>query len=402
VAASPLCATGCELSRTDPHGPPPDPQAACDAGPGASGVSQRAVAIACGDLFACALLSDGTVRCWGDNGQGALGVGLCPAQSSVPLKASGLAGVKSISASGLHACAALNDGTVKCWGEIPFGSALAFTPVAVPSLTGVSSVAAGSGVDCALVSSGGIRCWGYRGGGALGDGTGLTVNTGGLPPEALPTPVSSIDGAIAVTAGSFSACALLKDTTVRCWGQNESGELGDGTENASAVPVAVKGLTGAVAITAGASAHAGCPTCYGYTCALLSDGTVRCWGEDLDGELGNGGSVASTTPVQVSNLSGVTSVTVAMGATYAVLSSGAVEAWGVNSFGLLGPDAGADVPQPILLSSLTKTVAACGGVSFACALLADGTVECWGDNGNGQLGDGQTGIASPTPVAVTW
>jgi alpha-tubulin suppressor-like RCC1 family protein len=137
--------------------------------------------------------------------------------------------------------------------------------------------------------------------------------------------VSGISTAIAVTAGAFSACALLRDTTVQCWGQNESGELGNGTMDASAVPVQVQGLTGAIALTAGASWHAGCSTCYGYTCALLGDGTVRCWGENLDGELGNGGSTASSTPAQVSNLSSVVSVTAGKGNGFAVLSDGTVD-----------------------------------------------------------------------------
>lgn len=130
---------------------------ACERGEGGT---ETAVAIACNWFYTCALLPEGTVKCWGDNGDGELGVGFCPAASSVPLTVSGLAGVKAISAGILHACALLTDGTVKCWGDVP-STGSAFTPNTVPGLTGVAAIAAGNDVDCALLANGTIRCWGW-------------------------------------------------------------------------------------------------------------------------------------------------------------------------------------------------------------------------------------------------
>jgi hypothetical protein len=223
-----------------------------------------------------------------------------------------------------------------------------------------------------------------------------------------PATASNINDAIGLAEGTFSTCAMLRDTTVRCWGQNESGELGDGTRDASAVPVEVQNLTGAVAVTANASTHAGCATCYGYSCALLSDGgTVRCWGENMDGELGNGQTTYSSTPVEVSNLSGVVSLTAGEGNVFAVLSDGTIAGWGINSTGQLGPvpdvDGGpmSDQTQPVRVQMLDHVTAVCGGAQHVCALLSDGGVQCWGDNSYGQLGNGQY-TASPTPIAVTW
>ena len=157
-------------------------------------------------------------------------------------------------------------------------------PGIVPCLTGVTKIAAGNSFDCALLNDGTVQCW-YT-----------------LPAVA----VQNLSGATSVAVEGTSGCATLQDTTVRCWGANESGELGNGTTTESTAAVSVLNLDGAIGITASetVSGTSKCRACYGMTCALIDGGTAQCWGEDQDGELGNGTTelVATTAPVSVSEL----------------------------------------------------------------------------------------------------
>jgi alpha-tubulin suppressor-like RCC1 family protein len=241
---------------------------------------------------ACALLSDGTVACWGIDISGELGNGVIAAygDSSTPVVVPDLNGVVSIAGGEAHMCALLSGGTVKCWGG-PMGTGADMdvsSPIPVSNVMGATALAAGSGFTCALTSAATIECWGENDYGQLGYPTTATC-LNGIPCSLSATAVSSLTGVTALAAGSTHACALLSDRTVRCWGRNDYGQLGNGTTSDSRAPVAVSGLSAVTEIAAG-DAH---------TCARIADGSVRCWGWNSSGQLGNGTTTDSSVPVTV-------------------------------------------------------------------------------------------------------
>jgi alpha-tubulin suppressor-like RCC1 family protein len=157
----------------------------------------------------------------------------------------------------------------------------------VPVLTGATAISAGHDFACAILSGGTVECWGDNGEGQLGNG--MTITGSWMTYSTTPVAVSGLTGATAISAGFDFACALLSGGTIECWGDNSDGKLGDGTTTSSSTPVAVLGLTGATTISAG----------YRSACALLSGGTVACWGYNAYGQLGNGTTTDSSTPVSV-------------------------------------------------------------------------------------------------------
>ena len=239
---------------------------------------------------------------------------------------------------------------------------------------------------CAVVATGAVRCWGANGAGQLGDGTTTT--------SSVAMPVSGITKAQAIASdGDHSFCALLTTGAVDCWGANGSGELGNGTTTSSSVPVAVTGITTAAAVTSDGS---------GSYCSVLVSGSVECWGANESGQLGNGMTTASPTPVAVVGITNAAGLASDGDATFcAVLSAGAVDCWGKNTFGQLGDGAPAGSAVPVPASGITNAagISSDGADSF-CATLTTGAVECWGANFAGELGNGTT-VKSTVPVAVT-
>ncbi len=233
-----------------------------------TGIS-NATAVAAGGYYACALLSSGGIKCWGENEAGQLGNGTSISHST-PVGVSGISNAAAITASfsagETHVCALLPGGAIECWGdggagelgngtvgteecgrELDFDQTCSLTPVSVNELTTGTVVSAGTFASCAVISSGRIGCWGDNAVGQLGNGTTEGPETCGEPVNRFacsvaPVDVSGITTATNVSAGGFFTCALLSGGGIDCWGENEDGQLGNGTTTNSSTPVAVKGI----------------------------------------------------------------------------------------------------------------------------------------------------------------
>jgi alpha-tubulin suppressor-like RCC1 family protein len=345
-----------------------------------------------GGFHTCGVTSGGGAKCWGAGTSGQLGNGFPGTDSSTPVGVSGLStGVGALSAGESHSCALTTDGGIQCWGYNGFGqlgdgtTTNAFSPIGVVGLSSSSilSISAGGGHTCTVTSRGSVKCWGLNTSGQLGDGTRKT--------SATPTQVSNLPpGILAVAAGGQHTCAITPSGGVSCWGRNSSGQLGNGTTKNSSVPVQVSGLASGVVEIAAGGAH---------TCAVTAEGGVLCWGAGSFGQLGNGAVKGSSTPASVSGLgSGVAAVSTGGFHSCALTAVGGVLCWGLNTSGQLGNGTTENSSVPVGVAGLGSGVSAiAAGGSHTCAHSSTGAVLCWGLNSSGQLGNGTT-TNSPTPV----
>lgn len=354
-----------------------------------SGLS-NVVAIATGGYHTCALTTLGKVWCWGYNADGELGDGTTSSRGTP--KAVGIDNVVAITAGGHHTCALTTAGAAYCWGLNSFGqlgdgtNADSLTPVAVKSLaTGVLAIRAGFAYTCALTATGGVQCWGNNDSGQLGDGTTTS--------RSVPMAVSDLSsGVVSIAAGGGYTCAIMTSGSVRCWGYNADGQLGDGTKGTDRLtPVDVKNLSNVLSLAAGED----------HTCATVKDGSAFCWGNDFYGQLGNGATTGDQLlPVPVNNI-GFSFGAVSAGNfhTCALTAGGGVFCWGLNDYGQVGDGTFLNRDAPVGVHGLSSQISAlAAGYSHTCALTA-GVVYCWGDNSYGQLGDG-TNAGHKVPAVV--
>ena len=254
------------------------------------------------------------------------------------MQISGLTDVKAIAAGELHTVALKKDGTVWAWGKNYYGQfgdgtmTNSNTPVQINGLTDVKAISAGAYNTVALKNDGTVWACGLNSSGQLGDGT--------MTDSYIPVQVSDLTGITAISAGFVShAVALKSDGTVWAWGSNSYGELGDGTTAGRNIPVQVIGdLTDVTAISAGES----------HTVALKNDGTVWDWGRNNYFQLGDGTDTNRNTPIQVIGLrADGKAITAGALHTVAIKNDGTVWAWGLNNYGQLGDGTTVDSYTPI-------------------------------------------------------
>ncbi len=358
-----------------------------------SGLSSGVEAITAGAEHTCALANGTSAMCWGSNLYGQVGDGTT-AQRLTPVQVLGMAvDVTSLAAGGGHTCAVTVGRGVKCWGwngggQLGIGQGTAeLTQVEVLGLGSAAAISAGWTHSCALTVGGGGACWGWNVHGQLGDGTRTN--------RQMPVVVSGLaNDLVALAPDALHTCALTISGGVKCWGYNGSGQLGNGLTDTQLVPVDVTGLiTGVTAIAAG----------YAHTCALTSGGGVKCWGDNSSGQLGNGLTGTQLVPVDVTGLiTGVTAIAAGYAHTCALTSGGGVKCWGSNVSGQLGDGTTTSRLTPTDVQGLASGAAAiAAGNSHTCAVTIAGGAKCWGFNGSGQLGDGTMAVQQLAPVDVS-
>ena len=359
-----------------------------------------------------------SLAAWGANSSGQLGNGSTTASTTpVAVAATGLLAGRTVVASAAgfsHSLALCADGTVAAWGSNSSGqlgnsgTTSSSVPVAVTAtgvLAGktVIAVAAGNAHSLALCDDGTVAAWGNNSDGQLGNGN---TTSSSKPVAVTATGVLAGKTVIAVAAGTSHSHALCADGTVAAWGANTYGQLGSGSTTASSTPVGVV-TTGVLAGKTVAAIAAG----DSHSLALCSDGTAVTWGYNSTGQLGNGSTAPSSSPVAVfattGPLAGKTVVAVAAGQFHNVVlcSDGRLAAWGRNPYGQLGTSNTDNNSRPLsvlayggLASRTVKAVAA--GYAHSLVLCADGTMAAWGSNSQGQLTLDTLDTQSSVPVNV--
>ncbi len=402
--------------------------------PGVVGSGLAVLSVSAGSNHSCAVLVGGLVKCWGENQYGQLGLGDTadrgdgPGEMGNSLPAVDLGAgrtASAVAAGGNHTCALLDDGSVKCWGLGGFGRlglgdtanrgdgpgemGDSLPAVSLGAGRSATAISVGSYHSCALLDNGTVKCWGANGYGRLGLGD--TADRGDGPGEmgdSLPAVgLGAGRTAVAVDVGVSHSCVVLDNATVKCWGRNNAGQLGladtnnrgDGPgEMGDGLPAVVLGGRTAAAVSAGGD----------HTCVVLDTAGVKCWGENASGELGLGdtndrgdvsGEMGTSLPT-VSLGTGRTALGVSAGfaGTCVRLDDGSVKCWGANAAGQLGlgdvnnrgdgaGEMGNSLPAVDLGTGRTVSVVGLGS-DHGCARLDDGSVRCWGAGTSGKLGQG--------------
>jgi bacillolysin len=302
---------------------------------------------------------------------------------------------KTTAVGGDHSCTITNDGNAWCWGRNRFGQlgdnsvsakSTRASLVTKPSLTGFTSIATSNSHTCARASDGSAWCWGDNSSGQLGDGT--TTDSSGAVQVTTDSSGTFLTNVSAISVGTNASCALKSNGTVWCWGDNGEGQLGDRTSDSSSFAVQVEKaskttLSTVTAISVGTD----------HACAVLSDKSAWCWGDNSDGATGAGTAVAREGAVRVTKaanavFTNVVAISAGNAHTCALLGDKTVWCWGLNAYGQLGN--GSTTTSLVAVSAGLTNIAILGQNTgnHTCAVSATNILSCWGANTAGQLGDG--------------
>jgi hypothetical protein len=338
----------------------------------------------------CGLVAGGAAYCWGNGLSGGLGTG-SPLPRIVPTAVKGGLALSSISP-GTTSCGVTTGSAGYCWGAGGSGqlgnggtNQSVYDPVAVTGGLNFQSISAGGATTCGVTTAGAGYCWGNGGDGRLGNG-GLNDS---------PSPVAVSGGLTfgAISVGIAHACGITTTGAAYCWGFNGGGELGDGTNNSSSVPVPISGGLSFTSIAAGDEVTCGVTT---------TTGAAYCWGFNNTGAVGDGTTTMRLVPTAVVGGLLFTTVDVAMvnGHACGVTTSGAAYCWGDNTNGQLGDGSTSQSSVPVAVSGGLNFLTVSASDGHSCGLATGGVAYCWGANGAGQLGDGTvTERHAPTKVA---
>lgn len=353
--------------------------------------NDRNATIEAGKNHTCLLLN-GSIKCFGSNTSGQLGVNIFITESVVPIDTTNMtSGVSDFSAGDFHTCG-VKGGLAYCWGANNYGQLGNGEPLnyaegtfrevtVVEVISNIVSISAGANHTCSTLQNGSAYCWGNDAWGQLGIETSNCCDVSINPTPTIVVGLTS--GVKYVAAGTDHSCALMVDSTVKCWGANNFGQLGLGNSNGTVVPTTVPGLTNVVNIVLG----------YSHTCALLKDGKVKCWGNYDTGQISSYAINYSNVPLEVSGLNNVVQLTTGDNHICARISDGSVKCWGNNIHGQLGRG------NTLTANNVNDHIAGLSGeiirsldigYEHSCVTTTNGQIKCWGDNKNGQLGDGTT------------
>jgi alpha-tubulin suppressor-like RCC1 family protein len=370
-----------------------------------AGSTLALTAVSSGGASSCGMQVGGQVVCWGLDTFGQLGDGdgsNPPNFAARPVRVPSPPALTQVSVGAEHACGLTGDGVAFCWGNPntgrlgigPINATPRRSPLAVSTALRFTQISSGSDHSCALDADGAAYCWGSNAVGQVGDGQG-----GGGPGTNVLTPVAVAGGLrfVSITAGQAFTCALTGSGRVFCWGNNSSGQLGDGTRlvRLEPVPVALPTGTRVTSLDAGSS----------HACVVLDDLRAFCWGLNSLGALGNGGNSGfATTPVAVSGNLQFRFISAGANHSCALTTGNSAVCWGNNSTAQLGngTDQVLAVPTPSPVSGGLSFETISAGGSGTCAIeRSTARALCWGSVANGQVGNGAfVSGTERTPVSV--
>lgn len=398
-----------------------------------TGLSSGVARVFAGAYHSCALLTNNSLKCWGQNSSGQLGIGNTTNQSS-PYLVTGT--YTEVSLGTVHSCAIGTDNALRCWGEGDFyrlGTG-ATTDLSSPAIidSGVSYVSIGAGDEntCAVTSSNALKCWGRN-------NTYGLAGIGNFSTWAM-TPQTVFSGYLfyKVKLGLYHACAEGPSHAILCWGSNEQGQLGDNLLSLNKTPQLFSGTTlsnivmskGYISpgnqicgIMTDSSLWCGGNNTYGtvgdgtntdrsralmidyptsyskvatagdsHSCGITSNGVLKCWGSNVYGQIGDGSITSRTTPTISDTGTNYSEISVGVGHTCGITSTGALKCWGYNMYGQLGNASTGNQTSPALIDSGTTYSKISLGSYHSCGVTSGGVLKCWGYNNYGQVGDAST------------
>ena len=344
-----------------------------------------AKSIDAGSAHSCGLLTNGSIMCWGGNNQGQLGDGTLDGKI-IPVFVDSEYIFESIGAGVIHSCGILNNGSALCWGTNSVGQlgsgvtgGSSSLPVFVAGNHEFKMIDIGGSHNCGVLINGSAMCWGFNEYGFLGDGTNTARNT----------PVYVTGGYIfkSVSAGRYHSCGVLVNGSAMCWGYNSWGNLGNNLTSTSYSPVFVSGDYIFSSIDLG----------FHHTCGVLVNGSAVCWGDNANGRLGDNTTDQRIVPTFVYGEYEFLQVSSGTDGSHTcgVLTNGSAVCWGLGSSGQLGQGSTLSSNIPVFVDGNYK-FARVGAGYHTCGVLVNGSAVCWGVNNNGRLGDGST-IQKTTP-----